>query len=87
MVAMCRRHGVEEVALDGRPPKKPRKEGYAPAAGAWPEQKPPPENENHNPFAKRKVALLLAYNLFAFTLALALGAASALRVGPGVCGR
>ena len=53
----------DETATREPPPKKPRKEGVAPAAGSWPERAPrPPDAEQFNPYAKRKVALLLAYN-------------------------
>ena len=47
-----------------RPPKRPRKQGVAPADGEWPD--PPPGTADGsgapNPNAKRKVAMLLAYN-------------------------
>ena len=46
-----------------RPPKKPRKEGYSPADGVWADKAPvPPDQEKSNPYAKKKVVLLTAYN-------------------------
>lgn len=57
-------------ATGGRepPPKKPRKEGVAPAHGEWVDRPViAPADEKANPFAKRKVALLLAYNGIGFS--------------------